>query len=354
MAYQSVDYIIIGQGIAGSCLALQAMVRFNKRVVVLDAPNPNSATRVAAGLFNPITGRKMTKTWMADELFPYLSDFYSEAERITRDTFFFPMPVYRPLVSMAEQNEWMGRSALAEYENWVRVFPSPQFVAEVKNPYGGVEVKHAGWLNTQAFLAAVQKFLEATQSYAVEQFDERQLIFERDQVCYHQWKAAYVVYCTGTGLQNSIYFGGLPIQPLKGETLEVNVERTLSAIYNRGVFIVPQTGQVGSTYDPADRLKSVTTRARESLSTELAALLVPGFSIKNQRWGFRPTVPDRRPILGRHAAHPNLVVFGGLGTKGISLAPYFAGQLISYLEKGEPVNKSVAIERYKSVYWKSA
>src|SRR5690606_2397630 len=104
-----VDYIIVGQGLAGSAVAIQ-LLKHHKRIVVFDDPTANVSSRIAAGLFNPVTGKKMARTWLADELFPYLATYYREVEALTGSRFFYPMPIYRPFISVEEQNEWMARS----------------------------------------------------------------------------------------------------------------------------------------------------------------------------------------------------------------------------------------------------
>ena len=109
IAKRRVDYVIVGQGLAGSCLAIQLCTR-NKSVMVFDQPHLNHSTAVAAGLFNPITGKMLAKTWQADVLFPYFYSFYRHAESLLNKKFFFPIPIYRPFSSVEEQNEWMGRS----------------------------------------------------------------------------------------------------------------------------------------------------------------------------------------------------------------------------------------------------
>ena len=77
------------------------------------------------------------------------------------------------------------------------------------------------------------------------------------------------------------------------------------------------------------------------------------YEVIGQEWGLRPTTPDRRPILGQHPENPGVWTLNGLGTKGVSLAPYFADVLIRSMENGEALNKEVDIERYKSLYWTS-
>src|SRR5688572_337382 len=105
-----VDFIIVGQGLAGSAVALQLINR-GKKILVIDRPIANSSSRVAVGLFNPITGRNLVKTWLADQLFPCFHRFYRDAETLTGKKFFHSLPLYRPFGSIEEQNEWMAKSA---------------------------------------------------------------------------------------------------------------------------------------------------------------------------------------------------------------------------------------------------
>src|SRR5688572_13855953 len=102
---KKIDYIIVGQGLAGSALAVQLLLR-GKKIMVLDNPSGNNTSSVAAGIFNPLTGNKMIRTWKADLLFPYLNNFYKRVEDITSEKFFHTTPLYRPFLSIQEQNEW--------------------------------------------------------------------------------------------------------------------------------------------------------------------------------------------------------------------------------------------------------
>jgi glycine/D-amino acid oxidase-like deaminating enzyme len=44
--------------------------------------------------------------------------------------------------------------------------------------------------------------------------------------------------------------------------------------------------------------------------------------------------------------HPQVGVFNGLGTKGVSLAPYFAHQFAELLVNGSEIEEEVQIGRY--------
>ena len=97
-----VDYLVVGAGIAGSVLARQ-LLEMGKRVMVIDEPSLSNSSKVAGGLYNPITGRKMVKTWNGDVLFEYLDGFYREWENDLDESFFYSIPIYSPFFSWIVQ-----------------------------------------------------------------------------------------------------------------------------------------------------------------------------------------------------------------------------------------------------------
>lgn len=310
---------------------------------------------MAAGLFNPVTGKKMSKTWMADTIFPYLHQFYADVEQYTGARFFYPMPLYRPFLSVEEQNGWMGRSADASLQHYIaRVFVQPG-VPGARDPFGGLLLRQTGYIDTEDYMAAVRRWIESEGVYHDAEFEEEEVSVADNGVAYRSWRARYLVLCQGHN--RGKWFGWLPIQPLKGETLDIRASWQASSILNRGVYVVPAAGshlfKVGATYDFHQVEGGVTPHARAALEEKLGALLDVDFETVAQDWGIRPTVPDRRPILGHHPEQKNIVVFNGMGTKGISLAPYFSEILTRSLENGEGLNNDVDVNRYKSVYWKA-
>lgn len=317
-------------------------------MLIVDQYDEHAATQVAAGLFNPITGRFMTKTWKADVLFPYLHEFYRDAERLTGQRFFYPIPLYRPFISVEEQNEWMGKSAsvaLAEYIDAVDIAPIEQTL--VKNEFGGLTLKQCGYLDTVKFTQAIRNIIVQRATLLEEFFDDRKLTFITGGVEYAGFRATKILFCQGVKALSGKLFSWLPIRSLKGETLSIQTDHIISSIYNRGVYVVPGIWKVGATYHANDLTPSITERARVELTEKLDELILFPYRIVTQSWGMRPTTPDRRPILGSHPKHPQVIVFNGLGTKGVSLAPYFSGVLATWLENNAPIDKEVDIERYK-------
>jgi glycine/D-amino acid oxidase-like deaminating enzyme len=319
-----------------------------KKVVVIDRIDKNSATQVAAGLFNPITGKYMTKTWMADVLFPYLHDFYTQVERLTRATFFYPMPMYRPFISIEEQNGWMGKSTDPQMKGFVEtVHATPIESHRVKNPLGGVRLKQCGYLDTQKFSQAVSEYIRKKGLLLEENFNEADLILKEGVAYYHEHCSSKIIFCQGEKALSNKMFSWLPIRPLKGELLTIETDEKISTIYNRGVYVVPDIWKVGATYSTTDTSQCATVEARAELIEKLNELVHFPYKIVSQSWGMRPTTPDRKPILGPHPIHPEVAIFNGLGTKGVSLAPYFSQVLTEWLENGVSLNNEVDIHRYK-------
>lgn len=351
-----IDSIIVGQGLAGSCLAWQLLQR-GKKVLVFDEPHKNKSTSVAAGLFNPISGKWMLKTWKADLIFPYLYDFYQGIEKQTGKSFFRPMPLYRPFPSIEEQNAWMGRSADPTLSNYVdQVFTSSMFGDQVNDPFGGLVLKNCGYVDTVVFTESIRKLLIAKDSYRQEEFKTEDMVVEQETITYSGVVASQIIFCNGVRAMENKYFRWLPFRPLKGETMDVQLEKNPDQIYNRGVYIVPEKDngycRVGATYN---RIASEgnSEEGMAELHQKLHELLILPYKTVSQHWGIRPAIDDRRVVLGSHPEHKNVLIFNGLGTKGVSLAPYFSNQLADWMEGKINLDKEVNINRYKSLYSKS-
>jgi glycine/D-amino acid oxidase-like deaminating enzyme len=332
-------------------MAIQLLLA-GKEIAVIDKPDANSATRVAAGLFNPITGKKFSKTWLADELFTYLHSFYKQAEELTGTDFFHPMPLYRPFISVEEQNEWMGKSTEPAYKDFIETSYTQPFLADqVHNPLGGILVKQCGYVDTIQFLSGVKEYVSKHALFFEEAYDEQELDLRESLVKYRTLTASKIIFCQGEQVKNNTIFSWLPVRPLKGETLSIKTTAKVDVVFNRGVYAVPTIWKVGATYEFKDLTPTVTQQAREELIEKLNELIKFSYEIVNQEWGFRPTTPDRRPIIGPHPEQPNAIIFNGLGTKGVSLAPYFSKVLTNWLENDTPINKEVDIQRYKPYYY---
>ncbi|AHM62566.1 FAD dependent oxidoreductase [Flammeovirgaceae bacterium 311] len=348
-----VDALLIGQGLAGTLLSYN-LLKQGFSVLVMDQPRLTASSRVAAGLYNPITGRQMVKTWWADRLFPLIPEAYGELEQLCQDQFLHQMPIYRPFFSIAEQNDWFGRWSDAAFAPYIeQVHTTPAFTPWVKNPFGGLQLKQTGWIDIPRLLEGWKAYLLARESFRPDIFQEDVLEIGGEGVKYQDVEARWVIYCNGTAQLQSSYWQWLPLRPVKGDVLLLEADAPLNIIPNRGVFMVPAGAgrfRAGSTYNHQDLHLRPDPKARQEIEEKLADLVDMPWKVLEQQVGIRPATKDRRPMLGPHPEHKFMYVFNGLGTKGVSLAPYCAEMLTQHLKNGSDLATEICIERFYSLY----
>jgi len=350
-----VDYLIVGHGLAGACLAFQ-LRSMGQKVAVIDMPTENHSSRVAAGLYNPVTGRNLVKTWNADKLFPALEDFYLRIEKEFDIKILHQIPIYRPFFSVEEQNEWMGRMADEKYASIIeKVSTKNEFGASINDPFGGIWLKTCGYLDIIAFLEASKNKLLEDGCFFEGEFVEGKL--ELGNIgTYGDIEFGKLIFANGLGAAKSQFFNWLPFHQLKGEILDLETSLpNEEVVYNRGVFIFKNADneiRCGSTYEWREVNLEATQKGRDEILDKLKTLYSASVEVKKQRVGIRPSTKDRRPFVGIHPEEKLLGIFNGLGTKGVSIAPYFVVQFCEYLLGKVKLDKEVDINRYFSIYWK--
>ena len=113
-----VEVAIIGQGIAGSTLALQLLKR-DISFVVIDKGATQGASAVSSGLINPITGRKYVKSWMVDELLPQSITTYRGFEELLDSNYINTREIVRSIDTTEQENQWHIREADIGYQDYI-------------------------------------------------------------------------------------------------------------------------------------------------------------------------------------------------------------------------------------------
>lgn len=342
-----IDFLIIGQGLAGTALGYR-LEQEGRQILLIDQPSNNQSSRVAAGLYNPVTGRKMVKSWMAESLFPEIEPFYTKLEQECGRKFLVQKSIYRPFLSVEEQNEWMGHSSDPSIGMFVsRIFTESQY-PEMRDPFGGVLLRMSGWLDINELLDGMSGYFGGR--LMQENFDENMLQKVGNGWRYKEVLAKNIIYCNGLGASKSRFFSYLPFAPVKGEILEVEQDFDPDFIANRGVFRVPLGNgvyRVGSTYTWHDLDVGATETAKNEILSKLLDLVrVPVDSVTSHKTGIRPATKDRKPFLGKHPKEESVYIFNGFGAKGVSLIPYFSNMMAGFLTKSEPIIAEVDIARY--------
>ena len=343
------DFLIVGQGLAGSVLALQ-LLQHGQQVLVINNRTTNQASCVAAGLYNPITGSKLVKTWLADDLFPYLHTFYRAAERTLGTTFLYAKPIFRPFLTAEERTEWLHKVHQAAYTAYVQAIADENYQrAYMRHHHGGLVLQQAGYVDVPSFLAATRTYLQTRGAYLEADF-VHEAVQLTDGVQYQQYKARRLIFCEGPQVRQNPFFNILPLRPVKGEWRTVSLQQPLDVSYNRGVFVLPRSprcAMVGATYDRHHLDLLPTATACETLERRLQQMFALSYSVLNQKVGLRPATADHRPLIGLHPHYPQLGIFNGLGSKGVSMAPYFAAAFMAHLLHQKPLPQAVALTRIK-------
>jgi len=355
--FTTYDYLLIGHGIAGAVLARELRGR-GHRVLVYDEPRPDAASRVAAGLMNPVAGKRFALTWRAQETLPTAVAYYQALGLELGETFFQANAILKVFGSEQEQAQMLARAAEDPWQGFVeKIDTSPIEQPGLLAPYGGAWLRGGGHLRVEALLAALASQGRAEGWLREETFNWEALVADGSGVAYApgQLRAQQVVCCQGAAALACPHFIWLPLTPNQGAVLDVAVPGLSAAqVLNRGAYVVPglAPGQfrVGATYRWPPFATTPGADDQRELAGRLSGLTPLPFEVVGERRGVRPAVRDRRPLLGRHPALPWLSLFGGFGSKGVSLAPRLGSQFADYLGHSGELWPDVNLARYYPLY----
>jgi len=343
------DYIIVGVGIAGISFCEQ--LKTNKKTfVVFDDASQQSST-VAGGLYNPVVLKRFTSVWKSKEQLNIALPLYAQIEKELNVKLDYKLPVYRKFASLEEQNDWFAASdkpLLSEYISTDIIKNKNQ---AIEASFGFGEVLQTGRIDVKTMVEAYKSDLLKKGLLIEESFKYDELNTKNEEVVYKDIMSKHIVFAEGFGLVKNPFFKNLPLLPAKGELLIIKAPNLkIDYVLKSGVFLIPLGREcyiVGATYEWKDLSNKTTDKAKEILLGKLKKLLACDFEIINQVAGVRPTVKDRRPLVGQHHRHENMFVLNGLGTRGVMIGPYVAKQLYNFVENGTPLEKEIDIKRFE-------
>ncbi len=323
---------IVGHGLSG---CVMAMILWKKQVPfqIVGTSLPGEASMASCGLIAPVTGRRYVKAWNIETYIDASKDFYHWTEELLGKTFFEEIEIVRFLSNEEAKKAWKLRSADEEYRKYISL-KTYSAIDAFHRPYG---ILTGGYrLDTPGWLRAVHSFL--SEKGLLKILDEPKAISDDvEQI---------IVLATGA-VDQKLAHG---VIPNKGEALIVRLPSwKIPLILKDEIFIVPLYEDIfwiGSFYQPwpGDPLPSEEGKSR--LLEALHHIYSGEIEIVQHLAGVRPTVDDRRPIIGAFPGKENVFLFNGMGTKATSLAPYWAGQLIEHIINGVSLPKEVSPLRY--------
>lgn len=346
------EFLIIGQGLAGSVLAW-TLYSQGADFRVIDRDEGAFCSKLAGGMINPISPRQPTKSWQAELHFPQAEAFYRSIEAKSASAFYHPRMIYRPYKDAAERDRWKENAKKKGFDRflWAK---EPAGIPGVRmDPKIGAAAFQGAFLDLPAFLESTSKSFIQNGIFQREDFRPQDLVERQDGWEYKGIKSSFVILCQGTGIRDCPFFGHLPLRPNKGEILTLKMPGFAEeSILNRGFYAIPignEKVRVGASYDHQDMDPKPTVAKRKELLERMEEWVELPYEVLDHEAGFRPTTPDTRPYAGFHHQKKGLAVFNGMGSKGVSLAPYWAKKLTERLRAKDErsPDPSVAPDRFK-------
>lgn len=343
-----VDYLVVGLGLAG--VSFCETLRKNDKTFVVYNDQSQTSSRVAGGLYNPIILKRFTLSWRADEQLLVAIDFYNQLEKFLNVQFNEKLNVLRKFASIEEQNLWFE----AADKDHLKLYLDTQLVnnenQNLKIPFGFGKVLGTGKLNTKVLIDSYAKWLRQQECIHSETFEYDKLEISADYVSYGAIKARHIVFAEGFGLLCNPYFNYLPMQGSKGEYIIIEAKNLKeSNIIKSSIFLIPLGNdlyKIGATYNRDEKDNNNTDASKNEIEKKLDSLLGCSYTVVKQEAGMRPTIKDRRPLVGKHSEYNNLWVLNGFGSHGIMIGPWASKALYNRIESKIPLLKEMDIERF--------
>lgn len=345
------DILIVGQGICGTFLSWY-LEQAGLSYMVIDWPQANTASKVAAGIINPVTGRRIVKTWLIDAVMPFARQAYEEmgtalgitAIDATRIVDFYTTPQMKLAFEKKYSEDPQYLSLPSDENDWRHLF---------QYDFGYGEIDPCYLVRLQNILPAWRARLAAAQLLQEEQFDVQQLQVSADGIRYKDMTASRIIFSDGIATADNPYFRKLPFAPNKGEAVWVEINGLPAThIFKKGFNLVPWKDNIfwlGSTYLWEFENDLPTPGFRQFAHNWLLQTIRLPFTLLDHKAAVRPATLERRPFVGFHPQHPAVGIFNGMGTKGCSLGPWFARQLVDHIRSGAAITPEADVKRFQRV-----
>jgi len=349
-----IDFLIIGQGLAGSLLAWELMQR-GYSVIIVDNGQEN-ASQIAAGLINPVTGMRFVKPENIGTLISNASGVYKQLELFFQCPFFIEKPMLRIVRTekeLAEAEKRMKNPEYLPYIGDIQKHPITHF----DTPFGFLEQKQTGYVLTRPLLESLKAFFIAQKSYRKAELDYGEIKFE-PTLHWQNIHPKQIIFCEGYLATRNPWFRWLPFQPVKGEILTLQHQWPLpDRILNYGNWLIPMNDsqiRIGSTFDRENLNTQISEAGRKEMLNQLSQVSsgLARSAVIGHVANIRPATLDRNPFIGKHPEYENIHIFNGFGAKGSLQIPWYGQRFADSLLKGVPLPPMCDIRRYTKTYYK--
>ncbi len=340
--------LIVGQGLAGTIFSY-CLYRKNIPFRIIDNNHKSAATLAAAGIINPITGRRYVKSWKIEELLPVAIEYYEGLEVLLGIKLVKKTSILRAFDNLMQENNWFESTGRPGYAPWIKNKADVSNYDELVNPaFGYGEIDPAIQVDVSLLIKKYRAWL-ISQNWLIEGSIDSDVDFT-ESVSYAGEDFSRVVYCEGYKVLENKYFGHLPLQPVKGQSFIVEIENELpDKMLRDKIFIAPLSAHkfwTGGGYDKNISDNDPTQEFIDNWNLKLKNLLKVPYNVVEHRAGIRPAVQGRKPLIGTHPNFSHIHLFNGMGTKGTSLSPYWAEHFASVLLGTAQIDAEVDILRF--------
>lgn len=339
-------FLIVGQGLVGTVVAHE-LEQHGIKALVIDNNHRMSASKVAAGLFNPFIFKYVTRSWMVDELLPAMHHTYGLIEQKLNLKLVHNTGMVRVIGSESEQKHWAKKRLRPEYAAFVGEDCNDLIAAGIDRGFGNITIPSAGWLDLPTLLLEYRKYLISENRLLNEPFVHEDLNPE-SPVKYRGMEFDTVIFCEGAAVNQNPFFNHLRFRHTKGEVLEIKDRIPVDLPIQYGQFLVPignSKYRIGATFE-WDELNDIPTDSagQKMLETYTGFFKSTPQMVRHQA-GVRPTADDRKPFAGRHSQYPALAILNATGSKGVMIAPWAATQLIALLINNQKLHPEIDLHR---------
>ena len=342
------DFAIIGGGLSGMMMASR-LVCAGYSVTLFEQAHPYfSASRIAAGLYNPVTGKRIVKTWLADQLLSELQSYFENPAFISLKNCLISKPIYRPFHHYSEYNDWFAKSGEPEYIDWVAIQETPFRPEFFQNPYGGLWIMKGGWLAISEYLQQCEQLLAKSNLFIKQNTFISPSEIDLSQRSIRNQTFGSLIFCEGILSQETD--APFHLWALKGQVITLEIPGLVwDEIITLNGFLLPLGNhhfRAGSSYEREFDSPEPTEDFLQEILQHWQSQF-PGYqmNVKDHKAGIRPTTRDRRPVVGEHPGFPKIYYLNGLGTKGVLLSPFCTKHLFLQITENQPIHPEISISR---------
>lgn len=345
------DCLIFGGGLAGSVLAW-TLIENGKRPLLIDQSSKSRCSRVAAGLINPIGGKRLNLVWEAANQIHFAQAFYRRLEKRFEQQFYTERKVARLFSDENERSLWEQKKDRVEYQAWSARLQKDDLPSYLDaNEFSGMAIIGAGVVKIPDLIESIHKDLDQRNALERTEFDYQEIKVQNESISWKCYQAPYAVFAEGHFATENPWFGFIPYRPAKGVIgrIDTNVP-LLDTIVIQGKFLMPNSdgsATVGATYNWDSRTDESDSKGIAELESFLRKHLGNEWKWKETQAGVRPTIPGAMPAVGPHPEFSNLFSFNGFGSKGATQAPILANALYEFIWRAKPLAREITPSRFR-------